>query len=317
MKSDPDLSAEQSAQLRLLEALAERGYEFVPVTPESQSRVLARPGFTTAKDLRGVFGWSLPFAEGMIDPEIVGLADAAGLLRPHSLGLASSARVSSVRGRLFLHSAFPTEEEDSVFLGPDSCRFVDFVLAHLAERAPFKRLVDIGAGNGVGAITVAAELGGRVELADVNLKALAFAEVNAAAAGVAIDIVESDGLEKVAAGFDVAIANPPFIFEENAPFYRGGGGMHGAQKSFDWAIEAAGKLAPGGCIFLYTGSAIVDGVDRLRARLEEKLPALNCGLEYREIDPDIFGEELAKPAYANVERIAAIGAVIEKRGDRP
>jgi hypothetical protein len=33
-------------------------------------------------------------------------------------------------------------------------------------------------------------------------------------------------------------------------------------------------------------------------------------LRYEEIDPDVFGEELEEEPYRNVERIAAVGAVI-------
>ena len=33
---------------------------------------------------------------------------------------------------------------------------------------------------------------------------------------------------------------------------------------------------------------------------------------YREIDPDVFGEELDAPAYANAERIAAVALVAEQ-----
>ncbi len=87
--------------------------------------------------------------------------------------------------------------------------------------------------------------------------------------------------------------------------------MHGARVSLDWALEAAARLEPGGRMLLYTGVAIIDGRDTLRAALERELPALGCSLRYRELDPDIFGEELEKPAYARVERIAAVGAVIE------
>ncbi len=39
---------------------------------------------------------------------------------------------------------------------------------------------------------------------------------------------------------------------------------------------------------------------------------MGCSLRYREIEPDIYGEELEKAAYADVERIAAIGVVVEK-----
>ncbi len=37
-----------------------------------------------------------------------------------------------------------------------------------------------------------------------------------------------------------------------------------------------------------------------------------CMLEYRELDPDVFGEELEHPAYAAVDRIALIAAVFER-----
>ena len=313
MVTDRELSPAETAQIRLVEALESRDYDFIPLTPESQKRVLQRSDKKLATDLRGIFGWSLPFQEGEVDPEILALMQAGAVVERHPLGLISTIRVSRVRGQLFLHSAFPTEDEDSVFLGPDSWRFADFVHQALSQRGGYERLVDIGAGAGVGGISVAAGLpSGRVTLADINRKALSFARVNAAAAGVSVEILESDGLGSIAAGFDVAIANPPFIFEEDAPTYRRGGGMHGAQLSRDWAVQAATKLAPGGWVLLYTGSAIVDGHDPLRQSLEQALPPIGCSLSWREIDPDIFGEELEKPAYRDVERIAAIGAVIEK-----
>jgi hypothetical protein len=56
----------------------------------------------------------------------------------------------------------------------------------------------------------------------------------------------------------------------------------------------------------------VDGRDRLREALEERLPELDCSLRYTEIDPDIFGELLDQPGYETVERVAAVGAVISK-----
>ena len=67
-------------------------------------------------------------------------------------------------------------------------------------------------------------------------------------------------------------------------------------------------------MLLYTGSPIVAGEDRLLAALAEELDELGCTLRYEELDPDIFGEELDQPAYRNaqVERIAAVGAIIRK-----
>ncbi len=126
------------------------------------------------------------------------------------------------------------------------------------------------------------------------------------------ELVESPGLDHVKGEFDLVVANPPYIMDENDRAYRDGGGMHGAQLSLDWALAAAKRLQPGGHMIHYTGVAIVEGKDEFRATLERELPALGCSLRYRELDPDIFGEELDKPPYRDVERIAAVGAIIAK-----
>ncbi len=313
MAGRDELTQDEAAHLRLLEALDARGYDFVTITPESHRRVVARETMREARDLRGVFGWSLPFAEDVVGPDLFTLLRDGRLLQETPSGWKAKVRVSQIRGRLFIHSAFPTESDESVFLGPDSTRFADFIVAELTRRGNVARLVDIGTGAGVGGIVAAEAVpNARIELADINTTALSHARVNAAFAGIEAATIESDGVEAVSPGFDLAISNPPFIFEEDAPAYRRGGGMHGAELSRDWTLAAARKLAPGGRILLYTGSAIVDGRDELREALERDLPALGCTLAWRELDPDIFGEELEKPAYADVDRIAAIGAVVEK-----
>jgi methylase of polypeptide subunit release factors len=127
-----------------------------------------------------------------------------------------------------------------------------------------------------------------------------------------VETVEGSGIGDVSGLVDLAVANPPYIIDEQGRAYRDGGGMHGAQLSFEWTMAAAMRLEPGGRMLLYTGVAIVDGRDELREALERELPACRCSLRYREIEPDIFGEELERPAYADVERIAAVGAVVER-----
>jgi methylase of polypeptide subunit release factors len=237
--------------------------------------------------------------------------EAAELVEPADGLLKSRVRVSRVHGKLFVHSAYPTQDEDAVFLGPDTYRFADFVRDELARVPDVRRLVDIGAGAGVGAITAASLVpGARLTLLDINAGALRIAGVNAKHAGLEVELIEGEGIADVSGLLDLAIANPPYIMDEEDRAYRDGGGMHGAQMSLDWALAAAHRLEPGGRMLLYTGVAIVEGRDELREALERELPGLGCSLRYREIDPDIFGEELEKPAYADVERIAAVGAVI-------
>lgn len=295
--------------VRLLKALDELGYDFTPVTPITHSRVVARPAMRMASDLRGVFGWSLPFDAGLLPPPLLELMERAGVLARTRGGLRSKVRVSRIRGQLFLHSAFPTLADDSVFLGPDTVRFANFIAANLAGETR-GRLVDVGAGAGVGGI-IAGRIAKRleIELVDINDKALRYAKINAAHAGVAIRAYRSDGVASVPSRFDVAVANPPFIAGRDGPLYRSGGRMNGAELSLQWTVDAVRRLKAGGRVLLYTGSAIIQGRDALREALEEALPPLRCTMDYRELDPDIFSEELERDIYSEVERIAAVGAV--------
>lgn len=305
--------AAEPALLALLSALARLDYRFVTPTPDTHARVTGRASKRAARDLRDVFGWNLPFAGDLLPPDLLGMLREGELVQSNGELLRSRVRIASLGAQLFAHSAFPTEQADAVFFGPDSYRFADFVRAELPRAGRVRRLVDIGTGAGVGAIAAAPLVpGARLTLLDVNPLALRFAAVNAGHVGIEAELVEGPGMEAVVGLVDLVIANPPYIMDEGRRAYRDGGGMHGAQLSFDWTLAAARRLEPGGRMLLYTGSAIVDGRDCLREALERELPLLGCSLRYREIDPDVFGEELERPAYAAVERIAVVGAVVEK-----
>lgn len=303
----------EAALIDLLDWLRGADYAFVTPTPETHRRVLARPDRAVASDLRDIFGWSLPFAAGLLPRSLSEPLIEAGVVVGQGPLFRSRVRVSSLGDRLFLHSAFPTDAADAVFFGPDSYRFADFLRAELPRAAAAKRLVDIGSGSGVGGITAASFVpGARISLMDVNPAALALAKINARHAGVAAETIEAGSIADVSGLIDLVIANPPYIVDDDARTYRHGGDMHGARLSLDWTLAAARRVEVGGRVLLYTGVAIVAGRDSLRAALEQALPGLGCSLRYREIDPDVFGEELDRPAYADVERIAIIGAVIEK-----
>jgi methylase of polypeptide subunit release factors len=314
MTSGITVNEADAALLRLIETLARRGYRFVTPTPATHARVIARPDRYEARDLADVLGWSLPFAPNVVESELLALLTAADAVEPHGELLRSKVRVSSLKDQLYLHSAFPTDSADSVFFGPDSYRFADLVAAELDSGALDGAVVDIGTGAGVGAI-VAATM--RPEAAmwmtDVNPQALRLATINAHAAGATIRSVESDTLDQVEGAIAVALANPPYIIDEGARTYRDGGGMLGGQVSLDMARMAVARLASHGRLILYTGSAIVRGEDLLGKALAALAEETECDLRYRELDPDVFGEELDEPAYAQVERIAVVAAVFTKR----
>lgn len=301
--------------IALLRELDADGYQFTCVTPRTHQRILTRRGRDArAADLRDVFGWNLPFARDLLQgPVLDALKDAGGMAQDGDL-FRSRYRVAELDGRLFLHSSFPTTQEDSVFFGPDTHRFARFLAAELADLPDVAHVVDLGAGGGAGGILVAglAEPD-QVTLTDINPKALELAAANAAAASVEVELTRGD-LAAVDGTPDLIIANPPFMADASSRTYRDGGGDLGTGLSVEWAKAAMARLTDGGAMLLYTGSPIVAGEDRLLTALSDAADEAGCTLRYDELDPDIFGEELDQPAYvdAQVERIAAIGAVLRK-----
>lgn len=305
------LSAEDRSLCELLGELEQANYRFVTPTPETHRRVIARRGF--ARDWRDIFGWSLPFAPETAGPRVMSFLEAAGMIFRDGSAIRSAVRVSSVGDALFVHSAYPTTQGDSVFFGPDSYRFVDFIRGELAGTPQLRRLVDIGTGSGVGGIMAAMMVRPTtVTLSDINPTALRLARVNAQHNGVEAEVVQGSGVDPIAGPIELAISNPPFLMDPAGRAYRDGGGMHGAALSLGWALATAAKLAPGGRMVLYTASAIVEGLDGLKAALTERLDPNNFHLRYRELDPDVFSEQLDQPDYECVERIAVVGAVIER-----
>ncbi len=303
----------ESGLTDLLQRLADLDYRFV--TPGNGTiRRNRRRRAASPRVLDDIFGWSLAFQSGDLAPGLFAIASDAGLLEPVGEGWRSRVRVSDVRGVLFAHSAYPTNRPESVFLGPDTYRFSRFVAEHWPTVPP-QSVLDVGTGSGVGAVLAAmASPTARVVGSDVNQLALSMARANAAAAGVTIQTMLCDDPPPAEGGYDLILANPPFISSASSSrTYSNGGGLDGAEVSLRWALDGAAKLAPGGRMLLYTGSSIRSGEDRLRSTLAVQLTDLGCSLAYDEIDPDIFGGLLGGPEYEGVERIAAVGAVITRQ----
>lgn len=291
--------------VRLAALVAATGYDFTTPTPATIARVNARPGAEWARDLRDVFGWSRPFRGGTVPAEIADAAEQAGVLMPAGEGLRSTVRLSSLDGSLFMHSAYPTSAADAVFFGPDTYRFAR-AIRH-AMPPTVRRAVDIGCGSGPGAIVVArARPEAEVLAVDINEAALALTRVNAVTAGVTVDARHSDLLDAVDGDLDLVVANPPYLVDPGERAYRHGGGPLGAGLSLKILDAAIQRLSPGGTLLLYTGAAIIGGVDPFRVAAEEQLGGSGMRWTYDEIDPDVFGEELDGGAYATSDRIAAI-----------
>ena len=237
------------------------------------------------------------------------------MLSSPTLGLVRCSRACARLGdTLVFHSSLSSRSADTVFFGPDTYRFADFLRREAHRFAPGGRVVDIGAGTGAGALVL-----GRLRpdlqlvLVDINPAALHLARINLAAAGVDAEVVESDGLANVKGRIDGVIANPPYLGGAIGRTYRRGGGALGSALSVDWVRQAKARMQRGGTILLYTGSAIVDGVDTIRSAIELTLSA-DYAMDFEEVDPDIFGRTLWIPAYWNVERIAAVTMAATNHG---
>ena len=305
----PAGNIDRTALLRLARAVRDTGYHSVAITPATHALVNSRPQNRWACNLRDVFGWSRPFRADGLSTDLWALIQQAGVVEQHAEGWRSLVRLSSLDGELFLHSAFPTLARDAVFFGPDTYKFVDAVKAYLDVRTePVERAVDICCGAGPGALTIAkARPKAEVLMADINETALHFAGCNAELAGLAnAKPRRSDLLSDVDGAFDLVVAHPPYLVDQGARAYRHGGGALGADLSLAIVRSATERLAPGGTLLLFTGIAIIDGGDPFLSEITELLTDRGLRWSYREVDPDVFGDELARPPYDVADRIALV-----------
>lgn len=317
MSQEEQFSSHDLALLQLGRRLQADGYRFITPTPLTHQRVNQRDEGQMADSLRDVFGWSRPFEPGLLSADEQRQLQEAQVIDTYEGQLKSRVRWSSLDDLLFVHSAFPTDAADSVFFGPDTYRFAQMIHAHLQQNfAPIHRAVDIGCGAGVGAIVIArARREAQVLALDINPAALRLTAINAALAEVAnVEVHASDLLQGVEGEFDLIVANPPYMADPAERAYRHGGGTLGAGLSLRIVEQALNRLGPGGSLLLYTGVAMVDGrdpfLDTVLPRLDEKRFAWT----YREIDPDVFGEELLNPGYQRVDRIAVVALTVTRMG---
>jgi release factor glutamine methyltransferase len=286
------------------ERLREAGYTFVTPTPQTHSRVLGRG--RSARTLRDVFGWNKAFSRSLIAEELLTLL-GAGLLQEGEL-CRSAVRYSTLGELIFAHSSFPTVEQDAVFFGPDTYRFV----ALLQDRVQAAgNVADVGCGSGAGGIALAAR-SRSVQLLDVNPRAIQFAQANADLNRVQVRCAASDVLSGAEGPLELIVANPPYIADEAGRAYRDGGRSLGTALSARICEESLQRLQPGGRLILYTATPVIEGEHVLWPQLEPLVR--NLPYDYRELDPDVFGEELERPAYAQAERIAVVALDVKKEG---
>ncbi|WP_039912894.1 methyltransferase [Cellvibrio mixtus] len=308
----------------LLRTVALQGYRFITVTPVTHQRFFANSN-GIAKNMRDIFGWNLLFKSNLLPPLIFELMSQADLLITLDGYCQSKIRISSLNDDLFLHSRFPTDDVRSVFFGPDTYRFARFIQQSLkvlqfepgfSPHSPL-RILDVGCGSGAGGIAAIRAIQNQhqylLTLNDLNPVALDYATACAQVAAINATLLPGDFFNVQHMQFDLILCNPPYIHDPAARLYRDGGSLFGLELSVRIAKHALALLSPGGRLLLYTGVAMTS--DEKNPLLAELIPHFSSGKFrwcYEEIDPDIFSEEIEKPGYQGVNRIAAVGLTIER-----
>ncbi len=88
------------------------------------------------------------------------------------------------------------------------------VIESALQDGPFQRILDLGTGSGILAVTLAAEWSDARAIAiDISSEAIAIASKNAAAHDVAgrVNFIVSNWFDAVAGQFDLIVSNPPYI----------------------------------------------------------------------------------------------------------
>jgi SAM-dependent methyltransferase len=305
--------------LRLGRWLQQQGFSFVTPTPATHARVNARPGAGVAQSLRDIFGWSRPFSPALLPPPVLRWLEDGNVLESGDGLVRSKVRFSTLGDSLYVHSAYPTIDSDAVFFGPDTYRFAALIQRTLAaSRAKVDRIVDIGCGTGAGGIVAAKTLqhaAAQLILTDINAAALRYARINAELAATPnTSFRQGDLFAVIDEPVDLIVANPPYLLDPGARLYRHGGGEMGSGLSTRIVVEGLPRLSAHGTLILYTGSPIVDGRDTFWESVAAAVQTVNVRCDYAELDPDVFGEELDVPAYAQVDRIAVVALVVTKSG---
>jgi SAM-dependent methyltransferase len=330
MRSSP-LASAAAALVHLGKELQRSNYRFITPSPATIALVNSRPGNSRARCLADVFGWNREFNPALVPVAILSAMRDAGVLAESGNGLRSTLRVSSLGEQLYFHSAHwvaatgagagaadpadAVDAVDAVCFGPDTYRFARQLRACVPALAGrVTRCVDLGCAAGAGAIELARMCpAASVHAVDTNPAALALTRVNALLANATGVLPEySDMLANVDGTFDLIVANPAYLVDEAARACCYDGGAIGAGPALAAVNAAIGRLAPGGTLLLYTASSIVDGVDQLGDEIARRLRRAGFAWCYDEIDPDIRGDELGKPAYASFDRIAAVWLMATK-----
>ena len=177
----------------------------------------------------------------------------------------------------------------------DTERLVEMVLKYCNSKT---KILDIGTGSGVIAVTIAKKIGAKVTAIDISEQALEVAKKNAEKNGVKISFKKSDifsSLKKEK--FDIIVSNPPYIPSEDIcslddevkkydPLCALDGGDDGLEFYRKIIGGAPNHLSKNGMIFFEVGVGQAEDVKNL---LQKNFKDIKIIKDYNRIDRVVYG----------------------------
>ena len=158
---------------------------------------------------------------------------------------------------------------------PETEQLVEETIQWLEEHPLRRKMVDVGTGSGIIAVTLADHFDGlKISAVDISTEALAIAKKNALKFGVDqhIEFLQSDLLKNCPGRFDLIVANLPYIPSEtlkslsvsrHEPLLALDGGQDGLDLISRLFAQSIDKLNPGGAMLLEIEAGQAEAVTRL------------------------------------------------------
>ncbi len=257
-------------------------------------RRLAEATFATAREAHLLLGHVLGLGEASLlarDEREVAAAEAARFTALLERRLAGEPVAYLVGSREFFGREFAVDARVLV-PRPESEHLVEAALALAAALPPRPRVLDLGAGSGCLAVTLALELpGSRVVATDRSPAALALAAGNARVLGADVALLAGDWAAPLqAASFDLVVSNPPYLdpegrvaaevarWEPAAALWAGAGGL----AAYGELLATLAAARPGTRLLLEVGLGQAAAVTSLAAA---------AGWREVAVHPDLAGIE--------------------------
>jgi len=256
---------------------------------EARERLAAAP-FASAREAHLLLGHVLGWSEASLlarDDAAVSDEDAARFETLVERRLAGEPVAYLVGSKEFFGRAFSVDRRVLV-PRPETEHLVEAAIALAPSLPPWPRILDLGAGSGCIAVTLALELAvSRVVATDRSPSALAVARANARALGAPVSFVAAEWAASLRVEtFDLIVSNPPYLdpagpvmpqvaqWEPASALWAGAGGLDAYRELLTGLHEAR----PGTPLLLEIGLGQAAPLERLAADVGWRLAAIHHDL---------------------------------------